>query len=314
VTKDFITNLPASIHQRLLNLDPERNYDFTPVLRRYAFERWLYRLGTSQYATQFVVKGAMLFVLWTGELSRKTMDLDLWGADDLTEDGLREAFSTIGGADVEPDGLTFITDTMIVEPIRDEAEFHGLRAKFAARLGNIRIPMQVDIGIGDNIWPEPETIFYPTLLDMPAPRVRACRKETAIAEKFDAMLELGIMNSRMKDFYDIAVLADRFSFLGQDLQKAIRAAINEEASAMLPDLPVAFTEDFVQNGDKNIQWAAFLRRIGKNPQGLPFRQVVEKIRAFLLPVFQSLGAAKEFNAVWPPGGPWTKKGEGDGSL
>lgn len=304
MTKDPITNLPASIHQRLLNLDPERNYDFTPVLRRYAFERWLYRLGKSPQAARFVVKGAMLFVLWTGDLARKTMDLDLWGAGDLTEDGLRQAFSAIGGAEVEPDGLSFITDTMIVEPIRDEAEFRGLRAKFAARLGNIRIPLQVDIGIGDEIWPEPETIDYPTLLDMPAPRVRVYRKETAIAEKFDAMLELGIMNSRMKDFYDIAVLAERFSFVGQDLQEAMLAAIDKEMLAKLPDLPVVFTEDFAQSGDKNIQWAAFLRRIGKNPRDLPFRQVVEKIGLFVLPVFQSLRTGNEYGAVWPPRGPW----------
>jgi hypothetical protein len=304
MTKDSITNLPASIHQRLLDLDPKRTHDFTPVLRRYAFERWLYRLGESQYASRFVVKGAMLLVLWTGDLSRKTMDLDLWGADDLTEAGLREAFSTIGGMAVEPDGLTFITEAMVVEPIRDEAEYHGLRAKFSARLGNIRIPMQVDIGIGDSIWPEPEYIHYPTLLDMPAPRVQACRKETSIAEKFDAMLELGILNSRMKDFHDIAILGDHFSFIGQDLQKAVKTALGTKALPALPDLPVAFTDDFAQSADKNIQWAAFLRRIGKNPQDLPFLQVVEKIRGFLLPVLQSLKAGNEFDAVWPPGGPW----------
>ncbi len=308
MTKDAITDLPASIHQRLLDLDPGRNYDFTPVLRRYAFERWLYRLGKSQYASQFVVKGAMLFVVWTGDLARKTMDLDLWGAGDLTEAGLRKAFSTIGGADVEPDGLNFVTDAMEVEPIRDEAEFHGLRAKFSARLGNVRIPMQIDIGIGDDIWPEPETISYPTLLNMPAPRVQACRKETTIAEKFDAMLVLGIMNSRMKDFYDIAVLGDRFSFAGQDLQKAIGTAVDKKMLAALPDLPVAFTDDFAQNADKNIQWAAFLRRIGKNPKDLPFPQVVEKTRDFLLPVLQSLRAGNELNAVWPAGGPWQARG------
>ena len=304
MTKDSITNLPASIHQRLLDLDRGRIYDFTPVLRRFAFERWLYRLGKSQYAEQFVVKGAMLFVLWTGDLARKTMDLDLWGAGDLTEAGLRTAFSTIGGTNVEPDGLIFITDPMVVEPIRDEAEFHGLRAKFSARLGNIRIPMQVDIGIGDSMWPEPEYILYPTLLSMPAPRVQACRKETTIAEKLDAMIELGIMNSRMKDFYDIATLGDHFSFIGQDLQKAVKTALDNKALATLPDLPVSFTEDFAQSADKNVQWAAFLRRIGKNPQDFPFRQIVKKIRNFLLPILLSLKAGNEFNAIWPPGGPW----------
>ena len=313
MTKDPVTNLPASIHQRLLDLDPKRIYDFTPVLRRYAFERWLYRLGKSEYAEQFVVKGAMLFVLWTGDVSRKTMALDLWGAGDLTEAGLREAFSMVGRTNVEPDGLTFIMDGMVVEPIRDDAEFHGLRAKFSARLGNIRIPMQVDIGIGDRIWPEPEYILYPTLLDMPAPRVQACRKETTIAEKFAAMLELGITNSRMKDFYDISVLGDFFSFRGPELQQAIQTTLAGKALGYLIEHPVALTDGFAQDRDKNIQWAAFLHRIGKSPQGIPLTQAVEKIRTFLQPVLASLKEQKEFDAFWPAGGPWqSQEKEHDG--
>ena len=309
MTKDPVTNLPASIHQRLLDLDPKRIYDFTPVLRRYAFERWLYRLGKSEYAEQFVVKGAMLFVLWTGDVSRKTMDLDLWRAGDLTEAGLREAFSMVGRTNVEPDGLIFIMDGMVVEPIRDEAEFHGLRAKFSARLGNIRIPMQVDIGIGDRIWPEPEYILYPTLLDMQAPRVQACRKETTIAEKIAAMLELGITNSRMKDFYDIAVLGNLFSFRGPELQKAIQTTLAGKALGSLTEHPVAFTDEFANDRDKNIQWAAFMHRIGNSPQDMPLTQAVEKIRTFLQPVLASLKEQKEFDAFWPAGGPWQAQGK-----
>ncbi len=246
----------------------------------------------------------MLFVLWTGDLARKTLDLDLWGAGNLTEAGLREAFSAIGRTDVKPDGLTFITDTMVVEPIRDEAEYHGLRAKFSAQLGKVRIPLQIDIGIGDRMWPEPEYIRYPTLLDLPAPRIQACRKETTVAEKLDAMLELGMLNSRMKDFYDIAVLGDRFSFKGQDLQMAVRTALKERSRASLSIPPVAFTDEFARDRDKNIQWAAFLRRIGKTTQSMALAQVVEKIRTFLLPVLQALSEGQEFNAVWPAGGPW----------
>jgi len=304
MTKKTITNLPKSIHQRLLNLDPARTHDFTPVLRRYAFERWLYRLGKSDHAERFVVKGAMLFVLWTGDLSRKTMDLDLLGIGNLTEAGLRRAFLNIGRTKVEPDGLTFDTGTMVVGPIRDEAEYHGLRAKFMAKLGNIRIPLQVDIGIDDSIWPEPDIVLYPTLLDMPAPRIRACRKETAIAEKLDAMLELGILNSRMKDFYDISVLGDLFSFYGAELQKAIRLSLKRRVLRALPEMPVAFTNEFAQDKDKNVQWGAFLRRMGKNSVALPLRQVVIKISNFLLPVLQALIAGTEFNEVWEPGGPW----------
>ena len=236
--KDPIRNLPASVHQRLLNLDPARTHDFTPVLRRYAFERWLYRLGKSVHAKSFVVKGAMLFVLWTGDISRKTMDLDLLGIGNITEVGLRRAFSKIGKMKVEPDGLTFDMDSMVVEPIRDEAEYHGLRAKFTARLGNIRIPLQVDVGIGDNVWPEPDHVIYPTLLGMPAPHIQAYRKETTIAEKLDCMLELGILNSRMKDFYDIAVLSDLFSFKSADFKKPSVFRLKEERLKRFQKSPI----------------------------------------------------------------------------
>jgi len=304
VTKDPITNLPASVHQRLLNLDPARTHDFTPVLRRYAFERWLYRLGKSDHAESFVVKGAMLFVLWTSDLPRTTMDLDLLGIDTLTEAGLRRVFSRIGRMKVEPDGLTFEANKIAFEPIRDEAEYHGLRVKFMARLGDIRIPLQVDIGIGGSVWPEPEYVLYPTLLDMPAPRIRVYRKETTIAEKLDAMLELGMVNSRMKDFYDIAVLGDLFSFSGTELQRAVRVSLKLRKLTSLSELPVAFTDEFAQDKDKNIQWGAFLRRIGKSSVALPLQQVVIKIRNFLLPVLQTLNARTEFNEVWEPGGPW----------
>ena len=304
MTKDTLTNLPASVHQRLLNLDPARTHDFTPVLRRYAFERWLYRLGKSDHAESFVVKGAMLFVLWTRDFPRTTMDLDLLGIGNLTEAGLRRVFSKIGGMKVEPDGLTFDADTMVIEPIRDEAEYHGLRAKFLARLGNIRIPLQIDIGIGDSVWPDPEYILYPTLLDMPAPRIRAYRKETTIAEKLDAMLELGMLNSRMKDFYDIAVLAGLFSFNGAELRKALQVSLRRRVLPSLSELPVAFTDEFAQDKDKNIQWNAFLRRLGKSPAALPLQKVVMKIRNFLSPVLHALAAGTEFNESWAPGGPW----------
>jgi hypothetical protein len=246
----------------------------------------------------------MLFVLWTSDLPRKTMNLDLLGIGDLTEAGLRRAFLKIGRMKVEPDGLTFGSDDMVIEPIRDEAEYHGLRAKFSARLGNIRIPLQVDIGIGDSVWPEPEYVLYPTLLDMPAPRIRAYRKETAIAEKLDAMLELGIINSRMKDFYDIAVLSDLFSFKGAELQRAARGSLQRRMLTSRSELPIAFTDVFVQDKDKNIQWGAFLRRIGKNSVDMPLQQAVKKIRNFLLPVLQALSSKTEFNEEWPPGGPW----------
>jgi hypothetical protein len=307
VTKNAIKNLHASVHQRLLNLDPERTHDFTPVLRRYAFERWLYRLGQSDYVESFVVKGAMLFALWTSEAPRTTRDLDLLGVGNLTDASLRLALSRISRTRVEPDGLSFDVSNMIVEPIRDETEYHGFRAKFMARIGNIRIPLQVDIGIGDTVWPEPEFISYPTLLDFPAPRVRAYRKEPSIAEKLDAMLELGMLNSRMKDFYDITVFAGRYSFKGEELLGAVRESLRRREPASLSELPVAFTDEFALDKDKKIQWGAFLNRIGKSQASMPLLQVITEIRNFLLPVIQALVGGTEFKEIWKPGGPWRPK-------
>lgn len=304
MNKKSLKNLAASVHQRLLNLDPQRTHDFTVVLRRYAFERWLYRLGKSEYAERFVMKGAMLFALWTREAPRTTRDLDLLGFGDLTADSIRKAFSKIGRMEVEPDGLFFDVQNMTVEPIRDETEYQGHRVKFKANMGNIRIPLQVDIGIGDAVWPEPEYITYPTLLDMPAPRVKAYRKESSIAEKLDAMIELGALNSRMKDFYDIAVLADLFSFKGEDLRKAVLETFKRWGPARPSGLPVAFTEDFALDKDKNIQWKAFLNRIGKDSSSLSLHQLVMRIKAFLFPVLQAIADNRDFPMVWEPGGPW----------
>ena len=314
MNKNPIKNLAASVHQRLLNLDPQRSHDFTPVLRRYAFERWLYRLGKSDYAERFIMKGAMLFALWIRETPRTTRDLDLLGFGDLSADSIRTAFSKIGRMEVEPDGLSFDDKNMTVEPIRDETGYQGHSVKFAAHMGNIRIPLQVDIGIGDAVWPEPEYVIYPTLLDMPAPRIKAYRRETSIAEKLEAIIELGALNSRMKDFYDIVILADRFSFKGEDLKKAILETFKGRKASPPSGLPVAFTEDFALDKDKNNQWKAFLRRIGRDSRSMPFPQFVLRMKTFLFPVLQAISDNRDFRTVWEPGGPWKEKGGRDGSL
>jgi predicted nucleotidyltransferase component of viral defense system len=314
MNKNPIKNLAASVHQRLLNLDPQRSHDFTPVLRRYAFERWLYRLGKSDYAERFIMKGAMLFALWIRETPRTTRDLDLLGFGDLSADSIRTAFSKIGRMEVEPDGLSFDDKNMTVEPIRDETGYQGHSVKFAAHMSNIRIPLQVDIGIGDAVWPEPEYVIYPTLLDMPAPRIKAYRRETSIAEKLEAIIELGALNSRMKDFYDIVILADRFSFKGEDLKKAILETFKGRKASPPSGLPVAFTEDFALDKDKNNQWKAFLRRIGKDGRSMPFPQFLLRMKTFLFPVLQAISDNRDFRTVWEPGGPWKEKGGSDGNL
>ena len=196
-------NLAASVRQRLLNIAKRNGEAFDLVLTRYALERLLYRLGNSRYHNQFLLKGAMLFAVRGGAPHRPTRDLDLlgFGPNDLPQ--VQAVFQNICQVPVEPDGLKFLPDTVRVSEIREDQEYQGVRLPFDAKLENAIIPIQVDIGYGDAVTPAPQEISYPTLLEFPAPQLRAYPIYTVVAEKFQALVLLGIANSRMKDFYDI---------------------------------------------------------------------------------------------------------------
>jgi predicted nucleotidyltransferase component of viral defense system len=214
------TNLPASVRQRLLNLAGQSKQDFGILLTKYALERLLYRLSLSKHRGAFILKGALLFQLWTSEPYRRTRDLDLLGQGDGSADRYRKIFTELCSQEVENDGLTFLPDTIRVERIRDEEEYDGVRVLMTAHLANARIPLQIDVGFGDVISPGPVELQYPTLLPFPAPKLRAYSKESVVAEKLEAMVKLGMANSRMKDFYDLWVMARRFEFRGPVLSAA----------------------------------------------------------------------------------------------
>lgn len=196
-------NTAASVRQRLLNLARERNEDFQLILTRFALERFLYRLSQSKYQNDFILKGAMLFQVWGGDVHRPTRDLDLlsFGKPDITfyEMVLKDTCSYTA----TDDGLIFQTDTIKLDRIKEDDEYHGLRAHILVLLGTTRISLQIDIGFGDAVIPDPQSIEYPVLLDLPVPVLRAYARETVVAEKLHAMVDLGIANSRMKDFYDL---------------------------------------------------------------------------------------------------------------
>lgn len=206
-----------------MNLSRERGEDFQLVLTRYGLERLLYRLAKSPHAKEFVLKGAMLFQLWTGEPHRSTRDLDLLGMGDPSADRLRQLFQKICSLSVPDDGLVFLTDAIQAELIKKADEYQGIRLRIEACLGSAHLPLQIDIGFGDAITPGPQVVTYPTLLEFPAPQLNAYPRETVIAEKFQSMVQLGIANSRMKDFYDVWTLARQFDFDGNGLCEAIRA-------------------------------------------------------------------------------------------
>jgi predicted nucleotidyltransferase component of viral defense system len=212
-----------SIRQRLRNLMRERGEDAQFGLQRYAIERFLYRLGVSAHRDRFILKGAALFALWGGAAYRATRDVDFTGYGSSDEAEVLAAFREICEIPSPSDELILDGTTLTAEPIRDESEYPGFRVKLEARLGDSRIPVQIDLGFGNAIQPPPQIVTYPTLLDDPAPRIQAYPLEAVVAEKFHAMVLLGDRNSRFKDFYDLHVLARQFPFEGEPLAKSIAA-------------------------------------------------------------------------------------------
>jgi predicted nucleotidyltransferase component of viral defense system len=232
--KKAATNLPASMRQRLLNLANKNRQDFGMLLTNYALERFLYRLSVSRHRDSFVLKGALLLQLWTFEVYRPTRDLDLLGQVAGPAKAYRKVFTNVCGEKVEDDGVTFLADTIRIDKIRDEEAYEGIRVLLEARLANARIPLQIDVGFGDVITPAPVEVEYPALLAFPAAKMRAYPKESVVAERFEAVIKLGMANSRMKDFYDLWVVASRFEFRGPALAEAIAATFARRETPCLP--------------------------------------------------------------------------------
>src|ERR1019366_3165177 len=256
------TDVGASLPARLLGLAREQGEDFQLLLTRYANERLLFRLSASGHAQQFVLKGPALFALWTGKPHRATRDLDLLGFGDPGVAHVREVFSKVLAHNVVDDGFHFDLATLEVDLIREDQEYGGVRVDVVARVTNARVRLQVDVGFGDAITPEALVVEIPPLLDFPAPRLRAYPRETVVAEKLEAMVKLGMANSRMKDFYDIAVLARSFSFDGELLTRAIRATFECRKTPLPTTTPVALTATFAEDSMKKTQWSGFVRKVG----------------------------------------------------
>jgi predicted nucleotidyltransferase component of viral defense system len=264
----------------------------------------LYRISVSPYSDRFVLKGALLFNVWTGQMHRPTRDLDVLGYWDNSPDAIAALFRQLCVIQVPPDGLQFDPNAIQVSRIREDQEYEGHRVRVLARLGKGLIPLHVDIGIGDQVVPGPEDAIYPVLLPgTPAPRLHVYPKEAAAAEKLHAIVTLGAGNSRMKDFYDLRVMAREFSFNGVLLRKAIAATFERRNTALPEVQPVGLTVEFSQDASKQAQWRAFVTRSRLEANAPALDAVVEELLAFLLPV---IAAAREtsFERHWIPGGPW----------
>ncbi len=262
-------NVAASVHQRLLNRARSEGRPFDELLQYFVLERFLYRLGRSPYAERFVLKGALMFHAWHGPLARPTRDVDLLGHGASDVASVVRVVGEICGTPVpEDDGLRFHAESLAGESISEAAEYQGVRVHVLATLGNARIRFQVDVGFGDALVPGPVPVSLPGLLALPDPKVQGYTRESAIAEKFQAMVYLGEINSRMKDFYDVWWLATHFAFEGPLLSRAIRETFQRRGTA-LPVDPVAITGAFAALPGKQTQWSAFIRRHPRDLAMLP---------------------------------------------
>ncbi len=313
-----LRDVPASVSARLRNLARLREVDFNLLLDRYAAERFLYRLSASGEVDRFTLKGAALFRVWTETELRPTRDVDFLAAGASDHPAIRAAVETVCAIPCPEDGVVFHAATIQIRNIRRDRPEGGLRTRLQGRLGGIRLALQMDIGFGDVITPEREQQDYPTLLDLPAPRLWTYPREAMIAEKFEAMVSRGPDNSRVKDLWDVACLARRFPFDGDTLRTAIAETFRRRGTSFTSERPPALLSGYYEDAARVQHWQVLHRQIASDADG-PARLVDagEELRRFLGPVCDSLIENSPFIQDWPAGGPWQpriqvqSRGQGD---
>jgi hypothetical protein len=295
-------NVAASVRARLLNKARAEKLDFNLLITRYALERMLYRLSISEQRGQFLLKGALLFDIWFDVPHRPTHDADLLGFGSTEIPHLEKLFREVSQIAVE-DGIAFQADTVKAAEIRKEANYAGVRVTLLGLLDNARCSVQIDIGFGDAVTPAPENVQYPVILDdMPQPQLRVYPRYTVVAEKLEAMVKLGILNSRMKDYFDLWVLSRHSDFDGTVLAQAIRATFERRGTAIPSGAPLGLTDEFGLDEQKTKQWQAFLRKNALEPMALA--AVIEALRGFLLPALSALSAGEDYRRQWRAGVRW----------
>ena len=300
-----IKNLAASVHARLQNQAKQTAQPFQQMLQYFAMERFLYRLSQSPHRARFTLKGALMLHVWNAPQARATKDIDFLGRTNNSLENLTAVVRELCSIAVEPDGMIFDPDTVQATRIKEDADYEGVRVRFIGHLGKARVAMQIDVGFGDVVTPDAQSIVYPTLLDFPYAELLGYPRETVVAEKFHAMVYLGTTNSRMKDFYDVWLLASEFPFDGAVLTDAINATFAHRSTAIDPT-PIAFTTAFFDQPSTSAQWRAFRTRLqpARCPETLV--EAVDTLRAILSPVARACADRSVFNRHWTPGGPWGK--------
>ena len=299
-----LKNVGASVRARLLARSRETGVDFQFLLWRYAVERFLFRLSRSPHSRRFVLKGAMLFVLWNESFHRQTQDIDFAAYGNSETDDIVTSLQHICRIAVD-DGVVLDAAHMTTSPIRGVTDMGGIRIRFLATVDGARVTMQVDVGFGDSIQPPPVDAEFPALLGASEFRVLAYPKEAVVSEKFHTTITHGEQTSRYKDFFDLYEMARGFHFDGARLVQAL-AATFETRRASTDGIPLPLTTGFYGNTTRAERWRAYLTKRGRLRAPVDFGAVGELVKLFLTPPWRALSRRERFETAWPPGGPWQR--------
>lgn len=290
MTRAAPRNVAASIRQRLLDHAKRHRARFQDILVRYGTERLLYRLSRSRHRDRFLLKGAVLFAAWAGAPHRPSRDADLLGLKAISADELIRMFRDIARPSDPQDGLVFDTQSLRAIEVTEQEEYPGVRLTLRASLDRAVIPLQIDVAFGQAVVPEPEVVQLPTLLDLPAPRLKAYPPEAVVAEKFEAVVKLGMIISRLKDFYDLWYILTQLSLPLPHLAAALSATFTRRGTPLPTETPTGLTPAFSADPSRQRQWTAFLDRAGVAEAHRPaLDQVVAAIVDGLMPVVRHLG-------------------------
>ncbi len=299
-----IKNVAASVRQRLKNLMERDHRTFEELLVYYAMERFLYRLSRSPHSQRFVLKGALMLTVWEAPLARPTRDIDLLGFGDNDVKAIVTTIREVCTAKVESDGIIFNPDSVTGVRIKEDADYEGVRVTFDGKLDTAKARMQIDVGFGDIVVPEATDIDYPTLLGHPAPHLRGYSMVSVVAEKFEALVQLDLLTSRMKDLHDICYLGRNFDFDGALLAQAIHETFVNRGTE-LTARPTVFTARFYKDADKAKQWTAFKRRLRESDAPAEVGEVVQQIDEFLMPVVGAIVEDVPMTGSWSAGSGWS---------
>lgn len=299
-----VTNINASIRERLQNKSQDTGRPFAEVLQYYGMERFLYRFSQSKYMDKFVLKGALMFIVWDVPERRTTLDIDFLANYDNQITEIEKVMKDVCRISVQVDGLIFDAETVKGQKIKEDADYEGVRVRFLGFLDRSRISMQIDVGFGDVLYPKPKEIDYPVILDLPKPHLKGYASETVVSEKFEAVVQLGVLNSRMKDFYDIWLMMRQFDFDGSQLAEALKRTFAHRKT-LFPQGKQLFVEEiYDEKSNHQTLWKTFLSKGNIKHAPDKLSTLARGIEAFLVKPIDAINKGQDFNSEWKAPGPW----------